>query len=580
MTTHTKTIPAAVTLATALLLMMRGAAARAADEVPEAEAAADAGLIFETDRVVVFKDGYGLFVKHATGVVGADGLLYTDAVPPAAVLGTFWATADGHDILSLKAEWVERKSSRDEVTDCLTVLDLLRANQGRALSLEMTYGQTITGKLVDVLEIPPAPDGSAAGGGQLAVMATPTGTMVLPLGLVRSITGDEVETRMTRTTAAATRTKRLWFDLGPEAEGSAVTLRMFYFTSGIRWIPTYRLGGELKYDGHLALQGEILNEVEDIDGAVLDLVVGVPNFRFKGTISPLSLERVMVNALAHAAPGLMAQQMRNASFSQRESEWRGHAAPAPPAGGGVADLAPELSAAGEQDLFVYTVESLTLAKGARAAVALWESSVPLRHLYTMEVEVARGSQSGGGFGASSGASDQGHPSPLRLARNEVWHQLELPNRSEVPWTTGAVMLLRAVLPLGQELLTYTPRGGRVLVPVTVAVDVRGTHEEQEIDREPNALRWSGRDWARIRKRGTVTVTNYRDEPADMLISVSTGGKAESASGDATIKISAARAEDFNGGHAAINNHSEIAWTLTLDPGETRGVSYVVSYYVR
>jgi hypothetical protein len=118
------------------------------------------------------------------------------------------------------------------------------------------------------------------------------------------------------------------------------------------------------------------------------------------------------------------------------------------------------------------------------------------------------------------------------------------------------------------------------VPITVAVDVRGTYEEEEIEREPDALRWNGYQWALVRKKGTVTVTNYRSEPTDMLVTVGTGGKAESASDDARIKINATRVEDWNGGHAAINNHSEIAWTLELEPGETRTVTYAVSYYLR
>jgi hypothetical protein len=299
---------------TVMLVALPGGNARAAIDVPEVGAAASPALEFETERVVVFKDGYGLFVKHATGVVGADGRLYTKEVPPAAVLGTFWATADEHNVVSMKAEWVEQKSSSEQVMDCVSKAELLRANEGKPLALEMNYGQTITGKLLDVLEIPDAPNGSGGAGGQLAVMQTPAGTRILPIGSVRTITGDDLATRMTRRREAIDRSKRLWFDLGSKAAGDQVTVRLFYFTSGIRWIPTYRLGGELKYDGQLALQGEILNEVEDIDGAVFDLVVGVPNFRFKGTISPLSLERVMVNALMQNAPGLMGQQMRNASF--------------------------------------------------------------------------------------------------------------------------------------------------------------------------------------------------------------------------------------------------------------------------
>ena len=106
------------------------------------EVAQGKGLEFATDRVVVFKDGYGLFVKHASGVADDRGRIHTDQVPDAAVLGTFWATADDARILSMTAQWVERKTSTDEVTDCLSPLEVLRANQGRPLSLEMTYGAT------------------------------------------------------------------------------------------------------------------------------------------------------------------------------------------------------------------------------------------------------------------------------------------------------------------------------------------------------------------------------------------------------------------------------------------------------
>jgi hypothetical protein len=105
---------------TVLLVALPGVSVQAENEVPEAGAVASPGLKFETERVVVFKDGYGLFVKHATGVVGADGRLHSDEVPPAAVLGTFWATADEHDVVSMKAEWVEQKSSSKQVMDCVS----------------------------------------------------------------------------------------------------------------------------------------------------------------------------------------------------------------------------------------------------------------------------------------------------------------------------------------------------------------------------------------------------------------------------------------------------------------------------
>ena len=123
----------------------------------------------------------------------------------------------------------------------------------------------------------------------------------------------------------------------------------------------------------------------------------------------------------------------------------------------------------EQDLFVYSAGRRSLAKGARATINLWELEVPLEHLYTLDLDVVRGSE----FEAYLRHPGRQQESPLQLAKNPVWHQLRLENGSLFPWTTGPALLLRGLIPLGQELLTYTPRGAQVLVPVTVAVDRSG-----------------------------------------------------------------------------------------------------------
>ena len=59
-----------------------------------------------TERVMVFKDGYALVVKTVDGVTDAAGRLVVDQVPEAAVLGSFWALADGGRVLAMTAEQV------------------------------------------------------------------------------------------------------------------------------------------------------------------------------------------------------------------------------------------------------------------------------------------------------------------------------------------------------------------------------------------------------------------------------------------------------------------------------------------
>ena len=592
-------------------LLAAGAAAGTLLLSNAADAAVPPGqLDMSTERVVVFKDGYGLFTKVASATADKDGRVWTTKVPDAAVLGSFWALSDGNNkIVAMRAEWDERVEMRKTEGAALTTLEILRANPGKSVTL--VYGvdkekETYAGTLVEVLEAQPKPTPTpeyvtpgAPGetvrsldpiGGQLLVLDTgDRGRVVLPVAGIRTVSGKDLVTKITRTEEVITRTKRLAFDMGKESAGKNVKLRVFYFTPGVRWIPTYRVGGELeKGSAELALQGEILNEEEDIVDAAIDLVVGVPNFRFKGTISPLSLEKVMQNALAQAAPQLMGQMsmgnnFSNASFRSRSGEFHNESpANSTMVGDGEiveAELPSELTAAAAQDHFVYSVKSFSLKKGGRATVPLWQMNAPVRHLYTLDVSVVRNGETYSKY-ASMGGSYGGSRSPMRMEKNEVWHQLELGNPGSMPWTTGAAFVTSGFMPIAQELLGYTPPGAKTLLPLTIAPDIRGEYEESEIDRHNSARKWNGTTFALIKKKGVVTVKNHRKEKATIQVHVGAGGKADSASNGGKIRLDEHRPGDWSGYADALNNHSDVTWELTLAPGETKELSYTFSFYQR
>jgi hypothetical protein len=126
-----------------------------------------------------------------------------------------------------------------------------------------------------------------------------------------------IEVWFVNSTMAATATMSFKFD-GAEKK-QAVSI--MYFRPGIRWIPTYRVSLNDRKDKKTAavsLQAELLNEAEDLTDVPVDIVVGVPNFRFRGTPSPLVLEATLRNALAEAAPDLMGNagnSLSNAMYS-------------------------------------------------------------------------------------------------------------------------------------------------------------------------------------------------------------------------------------------------------------------------
>jgi hypothetical protein len=372
--------------------------------------------------------------------------------------------------------------------------------------------------------------------------------------------------------------RRLVLEFDPEVKvpGGQVEVDLYYFCPGIRWIPTYRIALSEEGTAALVMQAELLNEAEDLLGVPVDLVVGVPNFRFREVVSPLSLEPTLQNPLRQAAPEIMGQSTSNVLFTQRAREVRPREAePGAPAPGGAPAVPPELAAEGVQDLFVYHVPKLELRAGERAALPILAAQVPFRHLYTWDVQLTRS--------AGEALPDTGaRRSPLRLSQNDVWHQIELTNNTAVPWTTGAAMTVQGYLPIGQELLTYTPIGGKCQVPLTVAVDVRGSYEEAELNRKPNAATYHGDTYALITKKGTLRVTNYQKKPITLYLTCQLGGNASEASDGGQITLTDYQNADWQNVHAhpALTGHSTLRWDLQVEPGKTREVTCQYAYYIR
>ncbi|MEX2175644.1 MAG: hypothetical protein WD872_14870 [Pirellulaceae bacterium] len=536
-------------------------------------------LMLKTERVIAFKDGYCLVIKRGEAAANEEGQLYLDDVPDAAVLGSFWATPTQGRLVNMVAGWKEATEETEQDFLCKETIELLLANQGRPAKVEMHDKTLLSGTIHEVLverAQAPFPVGAVAN----FILRTDDGDVMLPAAQVRSLTVKEMNTRLPRTVTTSRRTKRLTFQFDEARQKQE--LRLIYFRPGVRWIPTYRvdLGDKnAKKTAQIELQAEILNEAEDLADVPLDIVVGVPNFRFRQTPSPLVLESVLRNALLDSDPNLMGNginTLSNAMYSQRSSEFRRDAAMAnAQAQQGTIDLPNELKAAGTQDQVVYHLPKLTLGKGERAAVPIFKAVAPYRDIYTWDVHVQRPDIDA----APSGAGLQ---SPLTLAKNEVWHQIELTNSTNVPWTTGAALIMQGQQPLSQELLTYTPQKNEVRVPVTVSVDTRGSFSEKEVGRELNSLSWAGYAYARIDKLATLHLCNNKPVAIETEITLRLGGKADQASHEGAVTLGAFDAADWvqYQGHPAVNNSSRIVWRVKLQPGETFEPTVKYHYFTR
>jgi hypothetical protein len=402
--------------------------------------------------------------------------------------------------------------------------------------------------------------------------------VLLPVSQIRTLTIHDMNTTVERTVTTKKQTKRLTFRF--EKPGQRRELLVMYFRPGLRWIPTYRiqLGDDKeKKIAAITLQAEILNEAEDLADVPVDIVVGVPNFRFRDLPSPLILEQTLRNALQQAAPQLMRQfsasnaDFSNAMMSQRVAQVEPTAVP----GEGSIRLPSELTTAEAQNLFVYNLPKLAFKKGERAAVGIFTAEVPYRDVYTWDLTLQRAD-------IEASPSGAGLSSPLVLSKNEVWHQIELTNNTDAPWTTGAAIIMQGNQPLGQELLTYTSPKSAVRVPVTVSVDTRGSFAEEETDRKLEAVVWDNQRYAKIDKRAALRLHNGKSVAIDAEISLRFGGKFVKVSDEGTGTLNPFDRSDWSEyrGSTAMNNSSTIRWKTTIKPGEAFEPTVEYYFYAR
>lgn len=600
----------------AVLVPGSGAAVQAAEVPGSAKAAKPVAvpgrLEMRTERVVVFKDGYCLVLKSGAAVTDEQGEVHWTDVPDAAVLGSFWATPREGRLAGMVAGWAEATTREEKLLPCLETVEVLKANQGRECTVLLPGDKQLAGTIQAVLAqetaqpvseaLLPLLDSRAALSSSLRALAvsptadaaerrlstlsgsqfvlrTDEGDVLLPIAQVQRLTIRDMQTSLPRTLTSRQRTKRLTFRFAEPAQRQELVIA--YFRPGLRWIPTYRVelpapGAAAPAMAQMAMQAELINEAEDLFDAAIDVVVGVPNFRFRTVPSPLVLEQTMRNVLQQADPRLSSQApaFSNALFTQRAGEFRG-APPAGPEQPGEVELPGELTAAAAQELFVYHLPKFSLRKGERAAIPVSQTRAPCRDVYTWDVHLQRED-------IATAPSGSGATSPLTLSENQIWRQIQLTNTSDVPWTTGAALIMQGGQPLAQELLTYTPPKGSCRVPVTVAVDLRGSYDVQETNRQLQALQWDSYHYAKISQRAQLEVLSFKPQPVDLEISLRFGGRAEQASDEGRISLAPYREDDWKQyrGSTAANNSSTVRWSQPLTPAQPFRPTVDYHFYTR
>lgn len=543
---------------TALTLVAACAAPAPQDAAPSEARVIESHVV----RAALFKNGLAFVRREAQLPAGAGEVRLVD-LPPA-VHGTLWLGADpaGAELGAA----VARADERRELVGAGTIPELLRANLGRRLTLQLSDGSALTGTLAAM----PAPE---LGAPQPLVRHDPYNPFAPPqpssaelLFLDEGGTTTLLAAAEVRRVSAASgelvrsferRSPAVSLSVACERTGTdQAALELSYLTRGLTWAPSYvvELAGPER--ARLSAKAVVINEGEDLSGTTLEFVTGFPNLQFGGVVDPLALRGDLEAFFA-----ALGRDPRESSVVMRQSVMVNYAAPGSGGPAAFPDYGAPEQGTSVEDLFFYEQRDVTLARGERAMFGLFTLEVPYAHVYQWSIPDT----------IDDDAQLRGQVEEPR--EEEVWHSLRLENPSGTPWTTAPAMTTRGGRLLGQDTLHYTAAGGSSTLRITRAADVQAERAEYETGRERGTTTFYGSRYDLVQVEGRLRVTNHRAEAIELEVT-------KRLQGELSANPDEARVETVAEGLRRVNPNQRLTWTRELAGGATVELRYAYALYVR
>jgi len=135
------------------------------------------------------------------------------------------------------------------------------------------------------------------------------------------------------------------------------------------------------------------------------------------------------------------------------------------------------------------------------------------------------------------------------------------------------MVISDTKPLSQDTVPYTPKGATSSLKLTVATDIRASHEENEVERQKDVQRRRNYNYDQVTVEGTLTIKNYKSKDVRLSIANRVRGTVESQTDDGkSAKLAEAIAVD--------NPLSRLTWEVTLKAGEEKIIKYRYKVWLR
>ncbi|MFT5423996.1 MAG: hypothetical protein ACI89L_001788 [Phycisphaerales bacterium] len=541
-------------------------------------------------EVTAFKDGHALIVRSGTVATNAAGDVVLHELPQP-LLGTFWA-----DELEAGAQLRAVTSSIIEIDQDFepgSLPDLLMQNIGARIEFKDIRNHERHGVLLSILQ---------ANGERVALIdetenstgdeADHPGTRIaaIPLNNLRDVrfVGSSPKTTVTRKVSAERMTLDLEWDGAPEAQAD---ISLMAVEHGLRWIPAYRIT-MLEDDRVLIeLEATLVNDLADLEDARVHMAVGVPSFAFAGQTDPMALaERLAAlgqvqptsfdgGVVGYAAGSMLSNSiMSQVSYGGRYEYKEEYESNSYGDSGGTGGAPQAGGSEQAEDLYVFTIEHLTLDRGARMVLPLASYECDAESIYTLDLIAAPPMQAMQNFN-----TQQQRELAMALDRPTAKHVLRITNDNTLgmPITTAPALILKNGRALAQGLIRYASEGAKADLEVGVAMDLSVKTDETETGRDPDGLNWGGSHFGRINIGFEGSVTNRKDKAIKIEITKLALGHFDSASeGGTGNAINLLSDSSFWAGSAwsrgyswpwwwhGVNTASRYTWTLEIEPGQS------------
>jgi hypothetical protein len=511
------------------------------------------GLSIES--VSIFKNKTAFFVKNGTVNTKKGSWLILGDTIPAALNGTFWLNSPDNDFKLVKAYQKTIKTKEQAVVD--NFASMLALNNGKKVTLyfkDTSYTGTILFMQVNPKKKPDVPNLRAP----LFALKTKEGKTIVFTqnsinGLVRLEFANDPEFIYDYTQSKELPALQIDF----KSDKTKQSLDMMYLSNGLAWKPDYKIELIEENKAKLSLRSTVLNEAEDIKTKKLNLVAGVPNFKYATGLSEL------INFL-NLRPGSGSNTFKNFAVTQNTFQNRSVYSVSPTIT--TTTTAPTSSeAAAMEDLYFYTLTDVVLKKGERAFFDIFTIEVPVEHIYEVIL------------------SDNNTSYALEYSfikkDNPVIHTIKLTNNSTFTWTAGTALVIKndknQNAPISQDKLGYTSQKDDISVKLTEAPDVSVHFLEKEITRSANKKTLKKGDYSYYNDlvvvEAKVTIHNYKNKAIRLDLKRAIIGDLEK------CDVEWQKAPKVQFGYT-LNKKTDVCWEMKLKAGEKKVIKYSYSFY--